>query len=270
MDPCCHLTELSLPVLLRIIAHLDDASTTQLALGGSCARDAVEAHANVAYVSALHRLEARTGWPDTSSVDMRFVSVSVRAGFTISSHAITALGMGMPIDIVSFAIGSLDLLNATRDPRLAKCVLTAAILQNGGTDRWSHLHATIGDRHAKLCIIYTGGREWSRLMSTATHEEILDLVAAASPAERSRITGPIAQINIGSCNFSNLTEERSAHAVVVSFAPKTAENLMSAQPALEACVWTTRRSRRPVSAMLAPWPTRQIRCRHRGRVCRRR
>ena len=60
MDPFCHLTELSLPVLLRIIAHLDDASATQLAIGGSCARDAVIAHANIAYASALHRLEART------------------------------------------------------------------------------------------------------------------------------------------------------------------------------------------------------------------
>ena len=74
------------PVLLRIITHLDDSSATQLALGGSCARGAVIAHANVAYVSALHRLEARTGWPDTPSVDMSFVSVSVSAGFSISYH----------------------------------------------------------------------------------------------------------------------------------------------------------------------------------------
>ena len=207
-------------MLLRIITHLDDSSATQLALGGSCARDAVEAHAAVAYVSALRRLEARTGWHDKPSVDMSFVAVSVRAGFTITSHAITALGMGMPIGIVSYAINSMELRNATCDPRLAKCVLTAAILKGGGTDRWSHLHPTIGDRHTKLCIIYTGGPEWTRLLSTATHEEILDRVAAAAPAARSKITGPIAQIKIGSCNFSNLTEGRSAHDLIVPFAPK--------------------------------------------------
>ena len=48
-------------------------------------------------------------------------------------------------------------------------------------------------------------------MSTATHEEILDRVAAAAPAARSKITGPIAQINIGPCNFANLTEGRVGH-----------------------------------------------------------
>ena len=191
MGTLCHLTGLSDRLYYEIITHLDDASATRLALGGSCARDGVEAHDNVAYVSALHRLEARTGWPDTSSVDMSFVSVSVNAGFSITSHAITALGMGMPLEIVSHAINSTDLHRATRGPRSAKCVLSASILKSGGTNRWSHLHATYGDRHAKHSIIYTGGREWSRLLSTATHEEMVDRVAAASPAERSRITGPI-------------------------------------------------------------------------------
>jgi hypothetical protein len=140
----------------------------------------------------------------------------------------------MPLELVSYQIESTDLLNATRDPLSAKCVLSTSILASGGTVRWSHLHPTIGNRHAELCTIYTGGREWSRLLSTATHEEMVDRVAAASPAERSLITGPIAQINRGSCNFANLTEGRSPHDASVTFAPKTPADLHSAQPALEA------------------------------------
>ena len=86
MGTLCHLTGLSDRLCYEIIIHLDGASATRLALGGSCARDAVIAHDNIAYISAQHRLEARTGWPDTPSVDMSFVSVSVSAGFSISYH----------------------------------------------------------------------------------------------------------------------------------------------------------------------------------------
>ena len=44
MGTLCHLTGLSDRLCYEIITHLDDASATRLALGGSCARDAVEAH----------------------------------------------------------------------------------------------------------------------------------------------------------------------------------------------------------------------------------
>ena len=53
--------------------------------------------------------------------------------------------------------------------------------------------------------------------------------AAASSEERSQITGPIVQINIGSCNFSNLTEERSAHDLSATLDPKAPADFLPGQ-----------------------------------------
>ena len=203
----------------------------------SCARDAVEAHDKIVQQLKLALYLRRSGSYDMAPVDMDNMSVCVRAGFTITSDVVSACAEKLPTELVSYAMDQCtELDHMSRNQDYARCIVSAQVMKGHSEGYWPHdqLKAVKKITHQKTSITSAGGREWSRLLSTATDEEIRDRFAAASPAERSRITGPILRTTLGSCNFSRLDEKRSAKDVSVTFAPKTPDDLQSAQPALEA------------------------------------
>ena len=191
MGTLCHLTRLSDRLCYEIIIHLDDASATRLALGGSCARDAVEAHDKIVKQLKLALYLRRSGSYDMAPVDMDNMSVCVRAGFTITSDVVSACAEKLPTELVSYAMErctELDYMSRGQD--YARCIVAAQLMKGHSEGDWPHdqLKAVQKITHQKTSITSSaGGREWSRLLSTATDEEIIDRVAAASPAERSRI-----------------------------------------------------------------------------------
>ena len=237
MEPFCHLAGLSGRLCYEIITHLDDASATKLALGGSCARDAVEAHAKIVQQLKLALYLHRPGSKDIAPVDMKHLSVCVRAGFAITSDVASACAEKLPTELVSYAMEPCsELDHMSRNQNHARCIVAAKLMKGHTEGDWTHdqLKAVRKTTHQKTAITPAGGPEWTRLLSTATDEAIIDRVAAAAPAARSKITGPILRATLGSCNFSKADTKRYARDVSVAFAPKTPEDLHSAQPALEA------------------------------------
>jgi hypothetical protein len=178
MDPFCHLTGLSDLVCYEIITHLDDASATQLALGGSCARDAVEAHDKIVQQFKLVLYLYRSGSYDIDTVDMDNVSVCVRAGFTITSDVVSACAEKFPTSVVSYTMeGFSELDHTSRNQDHARCIVAAKLMKGHTDGDWAHdqLKAMQKITHQKTPITSAGGREWTRLLSTATHEEIVDV-----------------------------------------------------------------------------------------------